>query len=531
MPTKRTPTASRRAKPSRRPRKASSKDRAVSGVGQAPAGFLLVNMIPNSLSGETNQDSEPHLTVNPANALQIIGTAFSPNPGGGNRAPVYASTDGGNTWKVNAIVPSTGGSSIGTGDITTSFNRKGTTLYGGILRAGTGNLEFLRTTSPFGPTVMTVLKSRPSADQPFTHATTVPSGVDAGKDRVYIGNNDFAAPAGKTETVDTSLNAGVAAPSFTANRIEKRSTLGQDGPQSRPVAHPDGTVYAAFYRWRASTGSFPGNTLVITSADVVVVRDDKGGALGFTSLVEPAAPAGDGAVGKRVVQGVSFPFMRNGTAATGQQRIGGTISIAVDPKNSSIVYLAWGDSQPGSFLTIHVRRSIDRGQTWSPQDLLTIPNATNAALAIAEIVPVIGSGRGRSGRSAKAGPVLPIPSNRVIGLLFQQVSGSGAAQRWVTHLRRSPDGVNWSDLILANTPAATPAKTFDPYLGDYDHLVAVQNVFFGIFSANNTPNSADFPNGVKYQRNANFTTHQLLNVDNHTPVATSIDPFFFRLPN
>jgi len=69
--------------------------------------------------------------------------------------------------------------------------------------------------------------------------------------------------------------------------------------------------------------------------------------------------------------------MINGTAATGQQRIGGTISIAVDPNDSKIVYLAWGDRQPGSFLTIHVRRSTDRGVTWSgPGDLLTIPNAT-----------------------------------------------------------------------------------------------------------------------------------------------------------
>ena len=532
MPTKRTPTQSATKKSSRRPRKTSDSEQVVHGAAQAPAGFLLVNMIPKSLSGETSQDSEPHLTVNAANAQQIIGTAFSPNPGGASRAPVYASLDGGNTWKLNAIVPSTPGSSIGTGDITTCFNRNGSTLYAGILRAGTGNLEFLRTSSPFASTLMTVLKSRPSADQPFTHATTVPSGPDAGKDRVYIGDNDFAAPSGKTQTVDQSLNAGVPVPAFSSVRVEKRTTMGQDGPQCRPVAHPDGTVYAAFYRWRASTGSFPGNTLVITSADVVVVRDDNGGASGFTSLVESPAPAGDGTAGKRVAQGVSFPFMRNGTPATGQQRIGGTISIAVDPKNSSTVYLAWGDTQPGSFLTIHVRRSTDRGKTWSPNDLLTVPNATNAALAIAEILPVVNPGTRSGNMRPRAGGIIPpVASKVVIGLLCQQVTGSGAAQRWVTHLRRSRDGVNWNDLILANTPATTPPKTFDPYLGDYDHLVAVQNVFFGIFSTNNTPDIGNFPNGVKYQRNANFSTRSLLNVDNQTTVAVSIDPFFFRVPN
>lgn len=503
MPAKKTSKKSA-PKKARSPRKAASKKAAKKGgIGQFPPGFFLIDMIPKSLSGEIAQDSEPHLTVNPANPNQIIGTAFSPNPGGGSLAPVYMSLNGGATWALNPIVPSSPGSGIGTGDITTSFNRTASRLYAGILRAGTGNLEFLRTNTPFGPAAMTVLKSRPSADQPFTHATTVTSGPDVGKDRVYIGDNDFAAPGGKTQTLDESLNAGVAAPVFTSVRVEHRATMGQDGPQCRPVAHADGTVYAAFYRWRASTGSFPANTLVITSADVVVVRDDKWGAHNFNDLVEPPPPAGDGAVGKRVVQAVSFPFMRNGTAATGQQRIGGTISIAVHPGNSSIVYLVWGARQPGSFLTLHVRRSTDRGKTWSPQDLLTVPNATNAALAI--------------------------NSTGVIGLLYQQVTGSGASQRWVTHLRRSLNAVNWSDLILATVPATAPVKTFDPYIGDYDHLVAVGQTFFGIFSANNTPNLANFPNGVTYLRNANFTTHTLLNVNNSTPVPVSIDPFFFKV--
>jgi hypothetical protein len=477
---------------------------AARGAGHAPPGFLLINMIPQSLSGETSQDSEPHLTVNPANPNMIIGTAFSPNPGGGAFGPVYKSLNGGNTWIVQAIVPSVAGSGIGTGDITTSFNRTGSKLYGGILRAGTGALEFLRTNAPALPP-MTVLKSRPNADQPFTHATTVPSGPGAGQDRVYIGDNDFAAPGGKTQTVDQSLNAGVGPPvAFASVRVEKRTTVGQDGPQCRPVVHSDGTAYAAFYGWRALTGSFPANTLVITNADVVVVRDDRWGAGGFASLKEPPPPAGDGLPGKRVIKGVSFPFMRNGIAATGQQRIGGTISIAVHPHNSSVVYLAWGDRQPGSFLTVHVRRSTDRGVTWSgPGDLLTISNATNAALAI--------TGTG------------------VIGLLYQQVTGTGAGQRWVTHLQRSPNGIVWTDLVLATVPATSPVKTFDPYVGDYDHLVAVGPRFFGIFSANNTPNMANFPNGVKYQRNANFTTHTLLNVNNSSPVAASIDPFFFKV--
>ena len=485
MPAKKTS-----AKRGRRP----ASGRRAAKATQGPGTVFIIDMIPKSLSNESSQDSEPHLTVNPANPQQIVGTAFTPDPAGGAKAPIFISSDGGLTWKLNSIVPSVP-ASIGTGDITTGFSGKATTLYAGILNAGNSHLQFLRTANPFLPTPMAVLSDRPNADQPFTIATKKGT-----RELVYIGDNDFNAPGGKTATVDESLNAGVPAPAFTSVRVEKRTTLGQDGPQTRPTSHPDGTVYAAFYRWRAGAGNFQANTFVVTSADVIVVRDDHSGsgAGAFTALIDP----GDGLAGVRVVQGVSFPFMIHGTAVTGQQRLGGALSIAVDPQDSSTVYLAYGDKQPGSVLTLHVRVSKNRGQTWSA-DCLTITNATNGALAVT--------------------------TGGVIGFLYQQLRGLGASQRWQTHLRRSKDGVNWSDLILADTPATTPVKTFDPYLGDYDHLVANGTTFFGIFSANNTPDKTHFPNGVVYQRNANFVTHKVLKLDGTTVVAPSIDPFFFKV--
>ncbi len=486
--------STRRGRSVARRARASSTRRAATRASSTVTLPFIINMIPRSLSGETSQDSEPHLTVNPAKPKQIVGTAFTPDPAGGSQAPIYLSDNGGLTWKLNAIVPSVAGS-IGTADITTGFSGKGSHLYAGILNAGNIHLQFLRTLDPFSSTPMAVLADRADADQPFTLATKKGS-----KEHVYIGDNDFNAPGGKTSTLDESLNAGVTTPTFTSVRDEKRSTLGQDGPQTRPASHKDGTVYSAFYRWRSASGSFPANTLVITSADVVVVRDDNfgSGSPPFGALVDP----GDAVVGRRVVTGVSFPFMIHGTAASGQQRLGGSISIAVDPKNSAMVYLVYADRQPGSVQTLHLRASSDRGLTWSG-DRLTIPNATNAAIAV----------------TAKG----------VVGFLYQQIKGTGASQRWETHLRRSKDGINWSDLVLSNTPATTPVKTFDPYLGDYDHLVAEGSDFCGIFSANNTPDPANFPNGVVYQRNANFVTHQLLKVDGTTVVAPSIDPFFFRV--
>jgi hypothetical protein len=490
-------------------KKATGKESPAGVASQAVQPVFVINMIPRALSAESHQDSEPHLTVNPSNPLQIVGTAFTPDPGGGANAPIYVSMDGGNTWTLNSIVPSVAGARAGTSDITTAFNKDASRIYAGILRSPSGNQEFLRANNFNAPKPMTILESRRGPDQPFTHAITIKSGTNKSKDRVYIGNNDLAlagfVQGGKTATIDQSLDAATGTPKFRKVRIEVRTTAGQDGAQVRPVAHADGTVYAVFYRWRSMTGTFSANTMLITSADVVVVRDDNGGNGNkpYQSLVDPD----DGLAGMRVVKGISFPFMSKGTAATGQQRLGGSLSIAVDPSNSSTVYLSWADKPAGSsaMQTLHVCRSLDRGTTWTT-DLLSIPSATNGALAI--------------------------NSNGKVAYLYQEFKDTQGDPRWVTHVRRTIDGINWDDLILANVSAVTPSKDangFDPYIGDYVHIVTIGKDFYGVFSASNIPNLLNFPNGVKYQRNADFNTQTLLRLDNTTAVLPSIDPFFFKL--
>src|SRR5207237_8455290 len=66
----------------------------------------------------------------------------------------------------------------------------------------------------------------------------------------------------------------------------------------------------------------------------------------------------------------------------GQERIGSTLAIAVDVLHSDNVYLAWADRVgTGDIYTVHVRRSTDRGATWSG-DVRTMTNATDASLAV-----------------------------------------------------------------------------------------------------------------------------------------------------
>ena len=446
----------------------------------------VVNMVPASLSGETNQDSEPFLALNPDFPTRMTGTAFTPNPGYPqvtNPAPIYVSQNSGFTWALNTIVPSSG--QHGTSDITVVGMGDATAnrLYSGIL-ADPGDLLFDQlTTADFtNPTVMTSQASRISVDQPFVQGLRSNS-----LDHVYVGNKDFtAAPA--TASVDVTANGGA---SWSQVQIDKRTGCNDHLPPIRPAVAPDGTVYAAFFHCTSRNGS-------IFTSDVVVVRDDSWGtgSTPFTALIDP----GDNLAGMRVVSNVTVPWVPG--PALGNQRIGSALSLAVDPNNSANVYVGWADRVGnGDIYTIHVRCSTNRGVTWSSADLLTVTNATNLALAI-----------GNSG---------------AVGALYQQVTGSAPNQRWVTTLVQTKSFfAGRQSTILSTAPVTTPV--FQPYLGEYLHLLAVGTEFRGIFSANNTPNLANFPQGVSYQRQVNFTTMTLLN--GAAPVASSIDPFFFSVP-
>jgi len=452
----------------------------------ASPAIRVVDLIPASLSGESNQDSEPFLAIQNANPQVMVASAFTPNPFSmtGN-APVYVSQDGGKSWLLNAITPVQRMTCDITHAMATGENHPRGDLHAGTLACASGiTLDESESNDVSLSTTMNVQSTRGNVDQPFVRALGVSSG-----DRIYVGVNDFNQANGHTATIDVSVDGGTTYKSFP---IETRKTAGQDGPSVRPAVGSDGTVYAAFFGWR----KFDGKT---ATSDVVVVRDDAAatGANAFQALKDPS----DKLPGALVAKKVSIPWSNAPTL--GQERIGSTLSIAVDPNNSSIAYVGWADrGSKGDIYTLHVRRSTDRGVTWSKTDLprTTIHNATNIALAIA--------------------------NNGVVGLLYQQLSSG----RWITHLVQSHDAfATAQDLVLATVPANEPAEQFLPYLGDYDYLLSVGNEFRGVFCANNTPDFANFPQGVTYQRAADFNA-KILGDGAGNPVPISIDPFYFSVP-
>jgi hypothetical protein len=446
-------------------------------------------MIPLDLSKEENSDSEPFLTVDPKNPKNMAASAFMENPGGEGLSPLLVTSDGGDNWTVLYTIPS----AILTADMTET-SAPGGLLYAALLAHRTPAEYQLHKAVEFraadtedfeGSTLLSVRSSRFNVDQPWV--TRVHAGD---KDYVFIGSNDFNDDSGHTATVDISTDSGK---TFRAVRLESRATSEQDAPSIRVSGAEDGTIYAAYLGWRQRNDE-------IRSTDVVVARDDRGAISSqpFRALIDDQ----DQLPGK-IVAKVKVPFID--WATLGQERIGSTLSLAVLPQDSSTVYIAWGDRQgDGDIYSLHVRRSTDRGKTWS-NDLRRIKNALCAALAVT-------------------------PSG-TIGFLYQQVDEKSGHKRWVTHLEQSTDAFKTvNDTVLATVPADVPDWGENlPYIGDYNFMTTVGDEFRGVFSANNTPDLANFPNGVRFLRKVDTEQKKLLNKTGKTEVKVSIDPFFFAV--
>jgi hypothetical protein len=151
-------------------------------------------------------------------------------------------------------------------------------------------------------------------------------------------------------------------------------------------------------------------------------------------------------------------------------------------------------------------RSTDAGATWS-KDLRTITDAKNPGVAV-----------NNKGTAA---------------FVYQQIIKSGASgDTWTTSLERSSDGfvTQPTPLILSTFPVSEFAEPeWQPFLGDYLYLMAVDKDFYGVFSASNKPDAARFPSGVVFQRRADFGTKKLLTADGLAQVNVSIDPYFFKV--
>ena len=96
--------------------------------------FRVVNMIPAEMAGEHTQNSEPTLAVSSATPKFLVASAFTSGLHmckGRRSAPLFVSTNDGDTWRLACILPMD--SSRFPEDLTVRISGDGKALYVGML--------------------------------------------------------------------------------------------------------------------------------------------------------------------------------------------------------------------------------------------------------------------------------------------------------------------------------------------------------------------------------------------------------------
>jgi hypothetical protein len=443
----------------------------------------VVDTIPESASGESAQNSEPSIGVNPINPTQMLAGTF----GSAGQDPFFISTDGGTTWSIFGT--------LFNNDKSIAWKVDGSAV---LIATMIGMPDFgpIDTHSAFTQLNHYVGSNR--NDQPWIR--TGPS------DHVYVAFNDlglFNPGNGRTASVNVSTTGGANPTTVGLDRVG--AGVGQDGPAVR-VAVNGSRVYAVFDRWTSTVQNSANGSRF--NSDLVVVRSDNGGADSFTAL-------GPGGIGVTAATHIAvFANTQNTVLTLGQERIaGGDLAIAVDPNNANHVVVAYTDA-PGAngagIIQLVVTESFDGGTTWASKF------TTSSSI--------------RSGQ-----PGVAILANGAIGLLFNSYApamGDPATGTLSQHLVTTTDDfATTNDVTLASQSNTTPTSQFQPYLGDFFDLTGIGNTFYGIFSASNADDgtNASFTN-VSFNRRFTGTpgtsSFQLTDA-NGNAVAPSIDPFFF----
>jgi hypothetical protein len=442
----------------------------------ARAEIMIVNVIPNNLSNETAQNSEPSIAVNPMNANQVIISAFGTGLTPGN--PYFQSQNGGMTWTNFQNIPH--------GDTTLDWSASGNAYLARL----NGTFDVQRSLPPNNPPSFSIIpgSAQSSADQPWVKVAQV-----GGQDRIYVSYNSTAASPFRAN-IRYSTNGGA---TWTNEMIERTALpLVQDAPPTRIAINGD-RVYVAFQRWTSANGAdWNGN--------VAIVRDDHGGTL--PNPFRDLGATGVQVVSNIVLPGPLAPAPPNGTTL-GQERIRSSLSVAVDPHNADKVLVAYTEV-PGAptqrVADMRVRLSRDGGQTWTQ---VFDANYAGGATAL---------------------PTLAIADNGTIGLLYERLFNN----RLETHLVQTTDDfATFTDTLLFSfTNNAFPVA--NPYVGDYFDMQAVGDLFLGTFTASNNLNDVIDPLGVTFQRNFDFGgpggTFRLRNTTDTATVPFSLDPYFFR---
>jgi len=418
-------------------------------------------------------DGEPTIAVNPLNANEIVLTAFS--GAWGVNAPIWHSTNGGNTWTKRFTVPAPPGVPSALGcpcDQAVDYGR-GNRLSGTFLSSAT-DVYSGTTTNPAsvaawnwflvgGVTQRTNLTGITGADQPWLLVNRDPT-IPA-QDNVYVAyDNFFGAP-----DMRVAVAGGTNPPNFTVDNRSGFST-GFVNPGHRLAVDPrNGAVYSLFQR-RIAAGAGGSKNI-----NYMLNRSTDGG---NTWILNGSA------TGIVVANGDSTqPTPKFGGV---NALLGGVLHAAVDP-TSGDVYYVYGNRDS---VTGNNRIAIRRLQT------------------AADIISV-GPEHFVTGQVQAALPSVAVADNGVVAVFFYTFNGIVAGfPQFTAHLSLSQDnGTTFADRDLETflSSATSNANSRQRVFGDYVQIKSLGRFFNGVFTGNGVPFGRTVSNHdpIFYRQSAN----------------------------
>jgi hypothetical protein len=424
-------------------------------------------------------DGETSIAVNPRNPHEIVISAFSGTSGG--NAPLWHSTDGGNTWTKEFSVPPAPGIPLifgcgGPCDQTYDYGR-GDRLSGAILSfepnvySGTtddptsaADWNWLVINGVTQRTNNNVPSSFGDADQPWLLVNPDPQ--TPSQDNVYVAYDDFSGAPNMRVAVAEGTNP----PDFTIDNLTGFST-GFVNPGHRLAVDPRrGFVYSLFQR-RIAPGAAGSQNI-----NYILNRSINGGRTwslngSATGIVIANADS-------------TQPQPKFGTV---NALLGGVLHAAVDPHSGDLFYV-YGNRDPATGNNrLAIRRIVDGG--------------------VGDVI--VGPERFITGQVQAAIPVVAVAESGTLGIFYYTFDGFSSSLScqsfglpvrcpvFTAHLTLTDDlGETSTDLRLL-TFLSSAADNGDPrqrVLGDYMQMKTLGNTFYGAFTGNGVPFGRPFAN-------------------------------------
>jgi hypothetical protein len=428
---------------------------------------VVSNTDPTLTNTDTFNDGETTIAINPANTNEIVISAFSGSWGA--NAPIWHSTDGGNTWTKRFTVPVPTG--LGPGcpcDQVFDYGR-GNRLSGTFLKSG--DIYSGTTTNPtssaawgwlasMGVAVPTNSTGIGNSDQPWLLVNR--DTATAAQDNVYAAYDDFSMlPRGMQIAVAQGSNP----PNFTIDNSAGTSLNCIGGNCVNPghrlaVDTGNGTVYSLFQD--LVTGLNPGGFFNLNY--MLNRTTDSGATWGLNGSASG------------IVVANADTTQATTKFGTVNALLGGIDHATVDPTNGDVYYV-YGTRDS---VTLNNRLSIIR---------LTDDGLGGLTIGASSFV---------TGQVDAALPSVAVTSDGTVGVLHTTFDGfSGGFPQFTAHFATSTDqGATFSDntLLTFLSSATDDGNPGQRVLGDYNQVKANGTTFYGVFTGNGVPLGRPFAN-------------------------------------